>query len=434
MENAPDGVYLSDLAGNFLYGNRMTEEIIGYKREEIVGKNMMELNLLAPEGLAKAAELLQANSRGQSTGPDEFTLIKKGGSRIIVEINTSVAKRIGQPVVIGFVREITDRKLAEEKNQALLAATQNEKKVLSILIDSMTDEVWFADLQGKFILMNSAAIKEFGLDSDRPIEVEALAKSLEVFRPDGSLRPVEEAPPLRALSGEVVRNQEEIVRTPASSELRHRQVSATPVRDPMGHIVGAVSVVRDITELKRAEEELRASEKKYHEWFDFLPIPVYEMDLEANITAANRAVFEALKGTEDDLKKGFNAWKLLSPEDVQKSAENIQRLLKGEKVEGTEYSFKRLDGSVFSAIVISSVIYGQGRPVGLRGAIIDITERKQAESLLNEQIAELQRWHEATLGRESRVLDLKREVNELMGKAGQPPRYPSVDSQDEKEG
>ena len=88
--------------------------------------------------------------------------------------------------------------------------------------------------------------------------METLAKSLEVFRPDGSPRTVEEAPPLRALAGEVVRNQEELVRT--SSGLRHRQVSAAPVRDVSGNIIGAVAVVRDITEIKKAEAARKQSE------------------------------------------------------------------------------------------------------------------------------------------------------------------------------
>jgi len=68
----------------------------------------------------------------------------------------------------------------------------------------------------------------------------------------------------------------------------------------------------------------------------------------------------------------------------------------------------------------------------LQGMFRDITERKLAEFQLNEQIAELQRWHNATLDRESRILDLKREVNELLGKAGQPPRYPSAESQEKE--
>jgi hypothetical protein len=63
----------------------------------------------------------------------------------------------------------------------------------------------------------------------------------------------------------------------------------------------------------------------------------------------------------------------------------------------------------------------------------DITDRRRAESLLTERITELQRWQNATSGRENRVLELKHEVNELLGKAGQPPRYPSAESLDKKE-
>jgi len=165
--------------------------------------------------------------------------------------------------------------------------------------------------------------------------------------------------------------------------IKHGEFSGSPIlRD--GELVGMVSVIRDITERKQTEEKVRQSEKKYRELFDFLPIPVYEMDFEANITSANRAIYEAFRGTEEDLKKGFKAWQLLSPEDIDKSNKNIEHLLKGKKLECTEYNLKRLDGSVFPAIVVSSVIYSDGKPVGLRGAIVDITERRQQEEALRE--------------------------------------------------
>jgi hypothetical protein len=59
--------------------------------------------------------------------------------------------------------------------------------------------------------------------------------------------------------------------------------------------------------------------------------------------------------------------------------------------------------------------------------IQDITKRKLDEANLAEQLNELQRWHDATSGREGRILDLKHEVNEMLAKAGQPPRYPSAE-------
>ena len=114
-------------------------------------------------------------------------------------------------------------------------------------------------MSGRFRLANPAALKEFDLPADISLTVKELAASLEVLWPDGNPRPVEAAPLLRALNGEIVVNEDEIVRPPASDKLRYRQVSAMPVRDAAGQVIGAVTVVRDITERKRAEEDLKVA-------------------------------------------------------------------------------------------------------------------------------------------------------------------------------
>ena len=49
VENAPDGIYLTDLKGNFLYGNKQAEEITGYTKQELLGKSFLNLNLLPPK-------------------------------------------------------------------------------------------------------------------------------------------------------------------------------------------------------------------------------------------------------------------------------------------------------------------------------------------------------------------------------------------------
>jgi len=119
LENAPEGIYISDLEGTFLYGNRMCEEITGYRREELIGKNFLEVNLLSENSLSEVSRLLQANMEGKSTGPDEIELISKEGHLIPVEIDTSVVQRMGQRIVLAFVRDITERKQAEEKIQQM---------------------------------------------------------------------------------------------------------------------------------------------------------------------------------------------------------------------------------------------------------------------------------------------------------------------------
>jgi PAS domain S-box-containing protein len=127
--------------------------------------------------------------------------------------------------------------------------------MLRALVESITDEVWFADADGKLTLVNPAVWRESGTMAGEPVE--AIAARFEVYRADGSPRPPSEAPPLRALRGETIRDEEESVRIPSSGELRHRLVSGAPVRDGSGAVIGSVCVVRDITERKLLEEELR---------------------------------------------------------------------------------------------------------------------------------------------------------------------------------
>jgi len=140
---------------------------------------------------------------------------------------------------------------------------KEERDRLSSLINSISDEVWFADAQGTFTLANRSALLEFGLDSTaKGIDVKSMASSLEVFRSDGSERPAEEAPPLRALRGEVIKEMEEIVKNPVSGKLQYRQVSAAPVKDVNGNIIGSVSVVRDITERRKTEEQAKEANER----------------------------------------------------------------------------------------------------------------------------------------------------------------------------
>ena len=89
-----------------------------------------------------------------------------------------------------------------------------------------------------------------------------------MYLPDGSPRPIEDAPPLKALKGENIKNMEEIVRNPTTNELRYRQVNASPVKDTNNNIIGSISLVRDITDHKKTLDALMESEEKYRNLFN----------------------------------------------------------------------------------------------------------------------------------------------------------------------
>lgn len=137
-ENAPIGIYYNDFHGNFIYGNKKAEKIIGYKREELIGKNFLTLNLLQPEDIGRAADLLAENTAGKKTGPDEVVLNKKDGSTVTVEINTEIVTVSGKKVVLGMVQDITKRKKVEKALQE--AHDEMEKRV-----DERTQELSLAN-------------------------------------------------------------------------------------------------------------------------------------------------------------------------------------------------------------------------------------------------------------------------------------------------
>ncbi|MCP4577660.1 MAG: PAS domain S-box protein, partial [Deltaproteobacteria bacterium] len=113
FEFAPDVYYLSDLKGVFIDGNMAAEELLGYKKEAYVGKSFLELDLLPPDQLPKAARLLSRNLEGKKTGPDEFILKRKNGETVAVEIRTLPAEIDGKNIVLGIARDITERKRLE---------------------------------------------------------------------------------------------------------------------------------------------------------------------------------------------------------------------------------------------------------------------------------------------------------------------------------
>ncbi|MBW1732746.1 MAG: PAS domain S-box protein, partial [Deltaproteobacteria bacterium] len=132
FEFAPDGFYLNDLEGNFIDGNKVAQEIIGYKKEELVGSSFLKLGVLPPEEIPKAAELLIENFNGRATGPDEFILNRKDGTPVVVEIMTLPVTIKSQKVVLAVARDISERKQAEEERKKLEAQLQQAQKMEAI--------------------------------------------------------------------------------------------------------------------------------------------------------------------------------------------------------------------------------------------------------------------------------------------------------------
>ncbi len=126
-------------------------------------------------------------------------------------------------------------------------------------------------------------------------------------------------------------------------------------------------------------ETIKESEKKFRELADLLPQPVYEIDMNGKFTFLNKSGFELSGYNIEDLKRGLFAHQMFQKDDKEKLLKNISRILEGKEYKAAEYRGRRKDGSTVPVSTTSAPIMKEGKTVGLRGIIFDLTERKKAE-------------------------------------------------------
>jgi PAS domain S-box-containing protein len=183
---------------------------------------------------------------------------------------------------------------------------------------------------------------------------------------------------------------------------------------------------------------VRESEERYKRITEGLTDYLYTVRIEnghAVETRQSRASVIVTGYSPEDFSADPYLWiQMVVPEDRELVKEHVRKILAGEAGLPIEHRIVRKDGEIRwvsdTAVLCKDTA---GKLLSYDGLIKDITERKQAESVFAAQLEELRRWHDTTLGREGRILELKHEVNELLGQAGQPPRYPSAESSAPKE-
>jgi diguanylate cyclase (GGDEF)-like protein/PAS domain S-box-containing protein len=163
-------------------------------------------------------------------------------------------------------------------------------------------------------------------------------------------------------------------------------VEAHAVPITYNHQKAFLTFARDISQRKRAEELLRESEKRYRELADFLPMSIstFEVDAAGSLTSFNRTALEVFGYDEEDYQEGMNALQFFAPEEWKRLGEDMGKVIQGSSTPGQEYTFMRKDGSKFTGLIYAAPTIHQNKTVGIRGAIIDITERKRAEEALRE--------------------------------------------------
>ncbi|MCK4504952.1 MAG: PAS domain S-box protein [Candidatus Aegiribacteria sp.] len=269
----------------------------------------------------------------------------------------------GRKGVVVMGHDITERKKSEE-----------EIRKLSRIVETTPEAIVVTDMQGKIEYVNQGLLTLGGFEDDSSL----IGRYVFSFSDEEGARQL---------------LKEEIIPTIVSERkwigeitVKRRDGSMFPtemvcsfIPDEEGKPKYLLSQFLDITRRKNTEEKLRESEQKFRDMTNLLPQIVYEIDIDGNLTFVNEQAFDSFGYSQEEYEKGINVLHTLIPSDRNTAKKNIQNVLYGRDVGNPEYTALRKDGSTFPILIYSSAILKDNKPAGLRGIIIDITERKQAE-------------------------------------------------------
>ena len=265
---ALDCVISMDHRGRVIAFNPAAEETFGYRADEALGKEMADLIIppaLRPAhraGLRRYLETGEAKVIGERL---ELTAMHADGSEFPVELAITRLDGEPEPTFTGYLRDISERRRAEEEREELLRleqmarleATQAHEQLEAIL-RGVADGVTAQAPDGSLLFANAAAVETLGYDSREELlnaPLEEIMSRFEIFDENGDPFPIADLPGRHALQGKSGAEALLRFRVRATGEERWSVVKATPIVNADGDVVMAINVFEDITAHKRAELE-----------------------------------------------------------------------------------------------------------------------------------------------------------------------------------
>lgn len=266
------------------------------------------------------------------------------------------------------VRDITQQKLDE------LVLKESEEKYREIF-ENATEMIWTSDLKGNIITMNPAMEKLLGYKSEDLdiINFRYFLTKDSFQRATENIKYKIEHPGVPTIYEiEAIAKDDSHVFFEVSSFLKFKKNQPYQI----------FGIARDITERKRAEDELNKTRKKYMELFDATNDIIYTMDFKGNFTSVNKTA-EKLLGLKFDELTNVNMKSYLTPESARRALSDVVKKLRGQN-ENTIYEvdFIKKNGGIVTFEINSQIRYKKEKPYEVFGIARDVTERKKASEAL----------------------------------------------------
>ena len=358
FEAESDAIFLIDKeTGQILDANPAASLIYGYEHEEFLRLRNTDIS-------AEPEKTRVATAEDHSFVPIRYHK-KKDGTVFSVEISAGVTELDCKQVHIITARDITQRLRMQND------LTESEKKYRTLIEKSLDGIVISQD--GRIVMVNKAFADMMGY---------SVEECMRTFGP-GSIAPEDRE---RVLKIHYSRMKGELgdKRYNASMICKNGDKVVAEFNSTTIEIDGKIAsfiTTRDITRQLKMQEALEKSERKYRELADLLPQTIFELDLKGNVAYLNKAGRIAFGLSENDI--GFPATSGIIPEDHERLLYNIQKaFIEKGRDGGMEYTALRRDGTTFPIVIYSSPMTENKNLIGIRGLIIDISERKAMEEAL----------------------------------------------------
>jgi PAS domain S-box-containing protein len=378
IESVKDyAIILLDREGKVLTWNAGAETIKGYKRAEILGKSISVF--YTPEDNAKghSKEVLEsAVEKGRFE--EEGWRVRKDGSRFEADVLVTALKN-EKGELRGFVkvtRDVTEFKKAQRE-------LQEKTELLDSILKNIADGVVVADDKGEFLLFNPAAEKISGRPGANAVPG-MWTEQFGIFLPDGkTLFPEKENPLAKAVQGEETNNVEMFLRNAGHPEGILVSASGRPLKDEKGRKRGGVAIFRNITEQKKAEEQIKQANAFLNTVLENLPNMVFVKDAkDLKFVMFNKAGEELLGIPRTDLI-GKNDYDFFPKDEADFFTSKDQKTIKdGKLLDVAEETIQtRHRGPRILHTKKIPVLDASGIPRFLLGISEDITEQKKQENL-----------------------------------------------------
>jgi PAS domain S-box-containing protein len=413
LDSAPEGISVVDAQGKLLFVNRIAEQLHG--RPAPIGQSYeshSELMLCYPEGAPydpRDLPLIRSALHGETLRDIEMDIVWPNGRRRSLLVNTAPVSMPGGTVAgaVGVFRDITALKEAAREREWLLVQAQEARQrseeqaaLLDAVIGSIPIGIFLYDAQGRITRTNAVMDELLGLGPEG--KSAPLPERIRTFSvTDTGGRPVrpERAPVARALQGATV--QGEIVRwlagTPDNPDVRWASISAAPVYDGTGRLRGAVATLSDITELRRARDELeqrvaertldlrkalealQVSEERFRELAENIDEVFWLLEAGTNRILYISPGYQKLWGwpATEIYDKPQRVLETIHPEDRDRA---IAAWSQGAQNYNQEFRIVLPDGAIrWLRAQTFPVDRGEGQARRVAGVLADITEQKRAQ-------------------------------------------------------